>query len=258
MSREHIERHGSFTKYREAKGKLFRACKNIHIINRDDENAEYFWSFPAKKKISYRYDPSLNLKLPGKFNNYNASAAIEVGLSQGIDLEICKRAVEKIESIPGRMEIVIKEPFKVVVDYAHTPDALEKVYKTLVGHTMSNGHRMSNRLICVLGSAGGGRDKWKRPELGRIVAQYCDKIILTNEDPYDEDPEEILDQIEKGIGQSTERSMDRREAIGKALGLAKSGDTVIITGKGSETWMCLAKGKKIPWDDRQIIKDMLN
>lgn len=279
LTPEHIERHGSFEKYREAKGKLFKACKNIHIINRNDENFDYFWGFPAKKKIGFTMFGSptplisvadiiegsrtplisvadiqpLNLKLPGEFNTYNALAAISVGLSQGIDLEICKKAVEKIESIPGRMEVVYREQFSVIIDYAHTPDALEKVYKTIPG-----------RKICVLGAAGGGRDKWKRPELGKIAARYCDGIILTNEDPYDENPQDILDQIENGISQFIERSMDwihkildRKEAIRAALGLAKPGDAVIITGKGCEPWMCLAGGKKIPWSDKQIALDIL-
>jgi len=263
LTPEHIEAHGSFEKYKEAKGKLFQACKNIHIINADDPNAEYFLQFPAKQKITFMINGSstaiinnrsrtainLDLQLPGRFNLYNTAAAIAVGLSQGINPEVCRRAIEKVESIPGRMEKVVREPYSVIVDYAHTPDALEKVYKTIKG-----------RKICVLGACGGGRDKWKRPELGKIAAQYCDEIILTNEDPYDENPEKILEEIEKGIIyfrrslQKCYKILDRREAIRKALSLAKPGDTVIITGKGSEPWMCV-KNKKIPWDDRQIVKE---
>ncbi|MBI2450282.1 MAG: UDP-N-acetylmuramoyl-L-alanyl-D-glutamate--2,6-diaminopimelate ligase [Candidatus Nealsonbacteria bacterium] len=266
LSPEHIERHGSFEKYKEAKGKLFEACKNIHIINRDDKNSDYFWSFPAKKKIGFTMSGGpasiahyggrasivsaenilpLNLKLPGEFNLYNAAAAIAVGLSQGIDLEICKDALLKIESIPGRMEKILGEPFSAIVDYAHTPEALEKVYQAMGG-----------RKICVLGSAGGGRDKWKRPEIGKIAAKYCHEIILTNEDPYDEPPENILDDIASGAP-NAQKILDRREAIKKALSLAGSGDTVIITGKGSEPWMCIKRGKKIPWSDKQIVLDML-
>jgi UDP-N-acetylmuramoyl-L-alanyl-D-glutamate--2,6-diaminopimelate ligase len=111
--------------------------------------------------------------------------------------------------------------------------------------------------ICVLGACGGGRDKWKRPELGKIASRYCDEIILTNEDPYDEDPYQILLEIKSGILNSkiSKIVLDRREAIKKALSLAKTGDVVIITGKGCEPWMCLAGGKKIPWDDRQIVKE---
>lgn len=245
LTPEHIESHGSFEKYREAKGKLFQACQKIHIINTDDPNAEYFLQFPAKKKIIYggRTSVKLNLKLLGEFNYYNALAALQIGLSQGIDLETGKKALEKAESIPGRMEVIYRKPYSVIVDYAHTPDALEKVYETITG-----------RKICVLGACGGGRDKWKRPELGKIAEKYCDEIILTNEDPYDESPEKILEDIKKGAP-SAQKILDRREAIRKALGLAKPNNTVIITGKGSEPWMCVAKGKKIPWDDREIVRE---
>lgn len=245
LTPEHIESHGSFEKYREAKGKLFQACQKIHIINTDDPNAEYFLQFPAKKKIVYggRTSVKLNLKLLGEFNYYNALAALQIGLSQGIDLETGKKALEKAESIPGRMEVIYRKPYSVIVDYAHTPDALEKVYETITG-----------RKICVLGACGGGRDKWKRPELGKIAEKYCDEIILTNEDPYDESPEKILEDIKKGAP-GAQKILDRREAIRKALGLAKPNDTVIITGKGSEPWMCVARGKKIPWDDREIVRE---
>ncbi len=275
LTPEHIEAHGSFEKYKEAKGRLFRACKNIHIINADDPNAEFFLQFPAKQKISFAIYRSrtaiinnrsstainLNLRLPGRFNLYNAAAAMAVGLSYDIDLAICRKTVESIESIPGRMEVVIKKPFRVIVDYAHTPDALRKVYETLRNSKPQN---TNSKTICVLGACGGGRDKWKRPELGKIASQYCDAIILTNEDPYDENPQHILNQIESGFSQVLNpksrtpnhmKILDRREAIKKALSLAKMGDTVIITGKGSEPWMCVAGGKKISWDDREIVRD---
>jgi UDP-N-acetylmuramoyl-L-alanyl-D-glutamate--2,6-diaminopimelate ligase len=255
LTPEHIESHGSFEKYKEAKGKLFRACKNIHIINIDDPAAEYFLQFPAARKITYqKLEEQFLIKLLGEFNLYNASAAIQVGLSQGIDLATCQRALENIESIPGRMEVVIKEPFRVIVDYAHTPDSLEKVYQAV-----------PSRKICVLGACGGGRDKWKRPELGKIAQKYCDEIILTNEDPYNENPQHILNQIESGFSQipnskfqipKYEKILDRKEAIRRALSLARPGDAVIITGKGSEPWMCIAGGKKIPWDEKGIVLDI--
>ena len=150
------------------------------------------------------------------------------------------------------MEIMLEKPFKVVVDYAHTPDSLEQVYKTL-----SNG----SKLICVLGSCGGGRDKWKRPKMGEIAAKYCQEIILTNEDPYDEDPNQILSEIKSGILDTKYKVLnivlDRKEAIIKALKTAGEGDTVIITGKGSEPWMCIAHNKKIPWSDREIVKQKM-
>ena len=184
-------------------------------------------------------------------------AAICVGLSQGVDLQTIKKALEKTKGVPGRMELVIKEPFKVYVDYAHTPDSLLKVYQTIRNFQPLSSNR---RMICVFGSCGGGRDKWKRPEFGRIAAKYCDEIILTNEDPYDEDPSQILSEIKSGIQnskfkiQNLYEILDRREAIKKALELAQPQDIVIITGKGSEPWMCVAGGKKIPWDDRKIVR----
>jgi len=277
LSPEHIERHGSFEKYRQAKGKLFQATKNIHVINIDDENAEYFLQFPAKKKYTYglnkgdinNKDLQLNLQLIGNFNIYNALAAICAGMSQGVNLETSKKALEKVREIPGRMETVIEKPFKVIVDYAHTPDSLEKVYQTL----KTNNYKLKTaRMICVLGACGGGRDKWKRPKMGEIAAKYCDKIILTNEDPYDENPMEIIKQVAEGAfkeisvnprryprkSASIYKILDRKEAIKKALEMAKEGDTVIITGKGCEPWMCLANGKKIPWDDKKIVREAYN
>ena len=280
LTPEHIETHGSFEKYREAKGKLFKITKGIHILNLDDENIDYFLKFPAKKKYFYgleikegkigeedkntkykilttKYKADSNgitfeinnteirLNLLGTFNISNALAAISVALSQDLDLDICKRALEKIKGIPGRMEMVISEPFKVLVDYAFTPNALEKVYQTM----------RESRMICVLGAAGGGRDKWKRQILGKIAAKYCDTILITNEDPYDEDPMEIINQVAEGAGLKAEKILDRREAIKQSLKYAKPGDIVIITGKGSEPCICVAEGRKIPWDDREVVRE---
>jgi len=250
LSPEHIESHGGFEKYRSEKLKLFKATKNVHIINSDDKSAEYFIKIPARKKIAFsiidkeEYDFRLNL--PGSFNIMNALAAIAVAKNYGIDFSVCKKALEKIKEIPGRMEIVAENPFKVVVDYAHTPDQLENVYKSL-----------GKNLICVLGSCGGGRDKWKRSILGEIAKKYCDKIFITNEDPYDENPMEIINEVAKNAGPDTKKVLDRKDAIKQAIQSAVKGDTVIITGKGSEPWMCVAEGKKIPWSDSEITKKEL-
>jgi len=259
LTPEHIEAHGGFENYRAAKGKLFQAAKKIHIINLDDENAEFFLKFPAEKKYTYglnqgdinNKDVQLQLSLIGSFNIYNTLAAICVGLSQGINLETCKTAVEKIKGIPGRMEEVISEPLKVFVDYAFTPAALEKVYQTL---RATSDKQQETRMICVLGACGGGRDKWKRPILGKLAAQYCDEVIVTNEDPYDENPMEIIDQVAKEVSGKAKKILDRREAIRKSLELAKPNDIIIITGKGCEPWI-VERGKKIPWDDRQIVRE---
>ena len=258
LTPEHIEAHGGFENYKAAKGKLFQATKGIHVINIEDENKDYFLQFPAKRKYTYGLekgdinakDIQLNLSLIGDFNIYNALSAICVGISQGVDLETCKKALAKVKGIPGRMEEVISQPFKVFVDYAFTPNALDKVYQTL---KPENG-----RMICVLGACGGGRDKWKRPVLGEIAARYCDEIIITNEDPYDEDPIEIINQVSAGTNESAKKILDRREAIREALRIARSGDVIVSTGKGCEPWICIEDGKKMPWDERKVIKEEFN
>jgi UDP-N-acetylmuramoyl-L-alanyl-D-glutamate--2,6-diaminopimelate ligase len=264
LSLEHIESHGGFENYRNEKIKLFKTTKNIHVINTDDKNAKYFLDIPANKKVSFSFkdvknikakngisfifeNTEFNLNLFGEFNIYNALAAICVALVYGIDLAICKKALETAKGIMGRMEIISENPVKVVVDYAHTPEQLEAVYKTF----------KDEKMICVLGSCGGGRDKWKRPVLGEIAKKYCKEIIITNEDPYDEDPMEIINTVAETAGQSVKKILDRKNAIKEAVGFAERGDVVLITGKGSEPWMCLENGKKIPWDDRQIAREAI-
>ncbi len=259
LAPEHIEAHGSFENYKIAKGKLFQAAKNIHIINADDKNSDYFLKFPAKKTYTYGLsegdinyqNTNFKLRLFGDFNVYNALAAICVGVSQGINMDICKKAVEKITGIPGRMEMVISEPFKVFVDYAFTPNALEKVYSGIKKDFNPQ------KMICLLGACGGGRDKWKRPILGRIAAKYCDEIIITNEDPYNENPEKIIQDVASGAGGKAKMISDRREAIREALKAAQPNDAVVLTGKGSEPWICLAGGKKAPWDEKKAVLEEL-
>lgn len=274
LTPEHIESHGGFEKYRNEKLKLFKATKNIHIVNTDDENSKYFWNIPAKQKIGFSIEDAkgsegylgFNSDLIKGFNVMNALAAISVAKAYGISLEICKRALEKVKMVPGRMEVVVegdaKGGPKVVVDYAHTPAQLEAVYKSLSPKPST----LNPNLICVLGSCGGGRDKWKRPILGELAGKYCKEVIITNEDPYDENPLSIMDEIERGFSQvqnskfkiqNCKKILDRKEAIKTAIKLAKPGEVVIITGKGSEPWMCIENGRKIPWDDRQIARDAL-
>jgi UDP-N-acetylmuramoyl-L-alanyl-D-glutamate--2,6-diaminopimelate ligase len=283
---EHIERHGSFGNYLRAKLRLFQENKKVHIINLDDKESSHFLETPAKEKIGFTLlsngaweekksssfevinakdyqkrlgglylrvkNEDFNLKLKGRFNAYNVLLSLAVAISQGISLKTAKTALEKIRDIPGRFELIIKEPFKVVVDYAHTPGSLEQVYQTL------KDNYQDPFLICLLGSCGGGRDKWKRPKMGRIAAQYCQRIILTNEDPYDEDPLEIIKDIKKGIksnnfsDDSLDEIIDRRQAIRRALSLARPNNIIIATGKGSEPWMCLADNKKILWQEKNV------
>ena len=199
----------------------------------------------------------------------------------GVSQEVIERAFTKFTGVPGRMEFIQREPFAVVVDYAHTPGSLEAVYQALSavngqvsrlrqgygGQASVKGHAYEPKLICVLGSCGGGRDKWKRPKFGELAAQYCKEIILTDEDPYDENPDSILEEIESGFSQTLNpkfeilknywKILDRREAIKKAIGLAKPGDTVVITGKGSEKSIHVTKGKTIPWSDKAAVTEIL-
>ncbi len=253
---EHIESHGSFENYRNAKAELFRKSK-IHILNGEDPSIEYFLKIPADSRIVYTkkdLPPDIHLKMLGDFNLENAIAAYHAASFLGIERNFIKNILERTSFIPGRLEFVQRDPFSVVVDYAHTPDALEKVYKTLSGN---------GRLVCVLGAAGGGRDKWKRPEMGKIAAKFCDEIILTNEDPYNENPASIIDDVEAGFNKAKrgtfqyQKVLDRREAIRAALKAAEVGDTVIITGKGAEPWIMGPNDLKIPWDDREIVKEEL-
>jgi UDP-N-acetylmuramoyl-L-alanyl-D-glutamate--2,6-diaminopimelate ligase len=276
ISPEHIESHGGFENYRKEKEKLFKKTKNLHIINIDDENANHFLKYQSKEKILcttkkdkkenvfkaekiestangttfFINDEKFNLAVAGKFNVYNALSAIAIANSQGVSLNDAKEALQEKFTVSGRMEQVISSPFKVIIDYAVTPDALEQLYKEVKENFSPN------KIIAVFGACGGGRDKWKRPKLGEIAGRYCDYIILTNEDPYDEDPEEILNDIEKGFPKNTayEKIIDREEAVKKALKRAKEKDIIVITGKGCEPWMAISKGKKIPWSDKEVIK----
>ncbi len=268
LSLEHIESHGSFENYRKAKLKLFEKTKNVHIINGNDENADFFIKIPSEKKIIFNKGEliakdvkeketgvsfvlgNVNFDLPviGKFNIENALASCVIADFLGVPFESSSRTLKKT-AIEGRMEIVSKNPF-VVVDYAHTPASLEQVYKNL--SSIKKG-----KMICVLGSCGGGRDKWKRPIFGEFAFRYCDEIIFTNEDPYDEDPLKIIEDVMTGAKGKGEKIIDRKKAIKKAIETANFNDTVIITGKGAEPWMCVENGKKIPWDDRKIAREEL-
>jgi UDP-N-acetylmuramoyl-L-alanyl-D-glutamate--2,6-diaminopimelate ligase len=264
LAPEHIEAHGSFEKYRAAKLKLFKATAktkdSIGIYNADDENIEWFLKYSIKHQ--YKFSPKndktdLRLNLIGDFNHANALVAITIAKSQGISTEIAKAALEKIKFIPGRMEEINEgQNFRVIVDLAHTPDSFEKVFRVF----KQMPHR---RIISVFGSAGGGRDKWKRPELGRIASENSDIIILCNEDTYNENPDEIIEQIASGFSQIQNSKFkiqnlykipDRRTAIHKGLSLAKENDIVLILGKGTEQTMVIGKNK-FHWDDREVVRE---
>ena len=263
LSKEHLESHGGFENYKRAKGKFFKDVRKLHILNKDDPYFDYFNSFTADKKITYSVLKDSDIKankilvtdsfsefevdgvrfktsLLGEFNISNCLAGIALGVSQGISLEECRNGISKVEGIPGRMQKIISEPFSVFIDYAFTPNALEKVYQYLKPN------------VVVLGSCGGGRDKWKRPVLGGLASSYAGQVIVTNEDPYDENPQKIIDEVAEGV-KNPIKIFDRREAINKALSLAKKGDTVVITGKGSETCIMWDNGRREDWNEKQVI-----
>jgi UDP-N-acetylmuramoyl-L-alanyl-D-glutamate--2,6-diaminopimelate ligase len=286
---EHIEAHGSFENYLRAKLDLFwRLPKDgLAVLNRDDTHAVRFRAATAAHILWYGKegvgangkiwsvrdllvaeggivfdlnDTEIRSGLRGEFNFYNITAAVSVGLNQHVSFERIVSAVARVKEIPGRFEYVQREPFAVVVDYAHTPDSLRAVYGTL--REQNAKHKFQDiKMICVFGATGGGRDKWKRPEYGKIASEFCDKIFLTDEDSYDENTDQILSEIESGVTddkkQATEKILDRREAIYEALKLAKPGDVVICTGKGAEPWIVGPNGTKQPWDERVVVREEL-
>lgn len=281
LSPEHIESHGSYENYRDAKVGIAKEIEKslksptILVINQDDKEAHRFMSIDSEIKRTYSLNDAypytktktstnisfrnktISSPLIGTFNIYNMLAALVCAEAFGVNIEVMKRALENKKMIRGRLEHVTldsnhplyhKQDFSVIVDYAHTPDSLEKVYKTF----------KSQRKICVLGNTGGGRDRWKRPEMGRIASEFCEKVILTNEDPYDEDPKKIVDEMKKGMKEvKPEIIMDRREAINKALAKAEKDDVVIITGKGTDPYIMEERGKKTPWDDARVVREEL-
>jgi UDP-N-acetylmuramoyl-L-alanyl-D-glutamate--2,6-diaminopimelate ligase len=285
---EHIESHGSFEKYRGAKldflkyvlqkgGKVFLNQEDAHypffagaigdvktiLFSRGERWVENY--LPRESIVRSMVDPSTGNATPkflwSDFNQSNAACAVAIAKEIGIGDEVIKKALGEFDGVPGRMQFVRAGGYTAVADYAHTPDSLEAAYKSLRMEFVDP--KTNNRLICVLGACGGGRDTWKRPEFGRIAAQYCDEIILTEEDPYDENPADIIAQIKSGIPEAQRSSFhiyevpSRREAITKAVQMARHSDIVIGTGKGSEDWIHYSRGKKVPWNEKQEFENAL-
>ncbi len=271
---EHIESHGSYENYLNAKleiGKqLLRSKKSpkFFVGNKDDPETKKFlelgllknsrlFSIEDAEKLQLSKDGAsflwhqkeIKTKLVGEFNVYNTLAALSLGEAIQIPVEKMTNALQNFKGVAGRAEEVrAGQNFTVVVDYAHTPDSLEALYKAYKNY----------RKICVLSGTGGGRDKWKRPKMGEIASTYCESIILTDEDPYDEDPLKIISDIKKGIANpNVEIEKDRRIAISKALKKASQDDVVLITGKGTDPYIMGPKGTKIPWSDVDVAKEEL-
>lgn len=326
---EHIESHGNFQKYKEAKGLLFahlkrfknkyindqhqvqlvknglkkielKRVKKTIIVNGDDEQVNYFLNFWSEAKLIYTLnqlenaeellkslgsdiavkesrvvagkitnsdilgidllvsEENIHLNLLGNFNASNALAAYCVGYSQEIATDKIKKGLEMVKRLDGKLELISAgQNFTAMVDYSFEPKALEKLYQIIKLFPY-------RKLIHILGSTGGGRDKSRRPEMGKLAASLADIVIITNEDPYDEDPAEIINQVAAGAemagkinNQDLFKVLDRQEAIKKAVELAKDDDFVLLTGKGAEQYMCLANGQKLAWDDRQIFKEVI-
>ncbi len=279
LSPEHIESHGSFEKYRDAKRSIGRALaqsskKETWIVaNKDDVESTFYLSLPASHALAFSLTDAepysldehtvsftfnkerIVAPLTGLFNVYNALAAVTATSALGVSTDIIRDALAGVAQIKGRVERIVargdagtRQQIEVVVDYAHTADSLEKLYTAFA----------DKRKICVLGNTGGGRDTWKRKEMGAIADAYCDAIILTDEDPYDDDPRKIVEDMTEGITRVPYQIiMDRREAIATAIKEANAGDVVLITGKGTDPYIMRAQGVKEPWSDADVAREEL-
>lgn len=278
ITREHLDYHRTLDRYTEAKRRLF--CQaGIGIVNADMVGPAVFCrsvtkplTYSTKNAAATVVASDINLDftgasfralghffelhLPGLFNVENALAAITTGQALALSVEAMQRALRATRGIPGRMELVPNDHgIDIIIDYAVTPDSFEKLYATVLPLKIPG-----TKIIHVFGACG-ERDRGKRPLLAQIASERADIIILTNEDPYYEDAEKILDDIEAGmakkmIRENYYRIFDRREAIQRALTLAERGDIVLITGKGAEETMALG-AKRVAWKERQVVEEEL-
>ena len=277
LTPEHIESHGSFENYKNAKLSIARAVAQspksprFLVANRDDEHGQDFLNFDVEHKLPYSLDDlslhslhkesvslvfgdvTIRVPLVGLFNIYNTLAAITMARALGVSLATMQNALRDLPPLQGRVEHFTtapdaKKPVTAVVDYAHTPDSLTQFYQAFP----------DRQKICVLGNTGGGRDTWKRPDMGAIAEEYCDHVILTNEDPYDEDPEKIVTEMRRGMSADApvEIIMDRRAAIAHAIDIAPADAFVLISGKGTDPYIMGPNGSKTPWSDAAVVKEL--
>ncbi len=298
VTHEHLDYHGSVEQYRRDKARLFemlaesgaatgRKRRKTAVVNLDDPYADLYLGAagPDVERVTYGLDHrdalvravdihatrdgttyiaqtpwgsgTISLRLPGTFNVSNSLAALAVGLAEGIAFESCAAALAGISGVTGRMERVeMGQPFTVIVDYAHNPDSFDKVMRMLRPLT-------SGRLIAVFGSAG-ERDREKRPIQGRIAGELCDFLVITDEDPRDEDREAILEEIAAGARAAGKREgdgylkiADRAAAIRAAFDQARPGDIVLLLGKGHESSILYEGGRKLPWLERSEAEQAL-
>lgn len=289
VTHEHLDYHKTYEAYLNTKATLIHLIKpgGFVVINLDDKSSEvlckkasdhklktYTYGFTEKADLfATDYEDTttttkfnvhngdqtfpVEMHLPGEYNVYNALGAIQVGLELGISQDVVARALSDVKTLEGRWEVLQKEPYKVVVDFAHTPNALEKMLE------YARQDNPTGRLIVVFGTAG-KRDIEKRPQMGRIAGNLADLVILTAEDPRGENIININRQIAVGlaeVGKIEEKDYfsitDRRKAIARAMKLAKPGDTVVITGKGHEKSMNIDGVNEIPWSDQMVVKELI-
>ena len=272
LEREHLESHGGIENYFQAKYRIGKALARSKkrpravIANTESEYGRRFLQLPVEERIAFSLSDAHEQELaddhvaftverthftlphPGAFSIRNALAAAKTAHFFGIPLETAAAALKKLTVIPGRAErISMGQDFIAVVDYAHTPDSLRALFEAYP----------NRRKICVFGSTGGGRDAWKRPEMGRVAEEYCEEVILTNDDPYDEDPQRIVDAIAGGMKKAPTIELDRRKAIALALTRAHAGDAVLIAGKGTDPFLMEKDGKRTPWSDSNVVREEL-
>ncbi len=277
LTQDHLDFHKSMEEYRRAKGLLFRQCDTA-VLNLDDEAGRYYAGTVQVPKFTYsenkdradltaknlRLFPDrvefeavttgciqrVRLPIPGGFSVYNALAVLACTLTLGIPLSRSAQALADAPGVKGRVEVVhVSAPYTVLIDYAHTPDALENVLTTVRDFAQG-------RVICLFG-CGGDRDRSKRAVMGAIAASLSDLVIVTSDNPRTEEPEAIIDDILSGMeGSDTPRlvEVDRRVAIRRALELGKAGDVIVLAGKGHETYQEVG-GERRHLDEREIVAD---
>jgi len=285
---EHIESHGSFENYKNAKLSIFKYVANcnkkkipnalpkIAIVNGTSEYAQEFLQYNFSKKLTFGTDiknissskdglhfeianTKFNAPLYGEHNVFNIALALKILQEIGVDANKFPEYVSKLKGPEGRIEFIPeaeKFGFKIIVDYAFEPVAIQKLYKVVE-------KIKPTRVTHVFGSTGGGRDVARRFTVGEYVGTHADICIVTDEDPYDDDPMKIIDDVASAVEKTGKKEgvnlfkiLDRREAIQKAVHLAQPGDLILLTGKGSEQKM-VVKGQMIPWDDRDAARDAL-
>lgn len=280
LTQDHLDYHGTFENYAKAKKKLFSMCRK-GIINIDDEKGLYMTHGEKCQSVTYSLledsadytaknivqksngteyeiihkNKSIKVKvgIPGLFSVYNSLAAIVCASQEGIPLEKAVQVLKDSKGVKGRAEVVpTNRDFTVIIDYAHTPDSLENILKTIKGFAQG-------RIITVFG-CGGDRDKAKRPVMGEIAVKFSDYLIVTSDNPRSENPQEIIKDILKGCKNAeitVETIENRRKAIERALAIGEKDDIILLAGKGHETYQILGD-KKIHFDEREIVSEYLN